>query len=48
MELMNEALDILKKQNPATAYDALTGYAIAAVDLKTAQFINSIVKEKNN
>jgi hypothetical protein len=48
MELMNEALDILKRENPATAYAAFAGYAIAAVDLKTAQFINSIVKEKNN
>jgi hypothetical protein len=48
MELMDKAMAILKAQNPETAYARMAGLATASVDLKTAQFILSVVEKGNN
>lgn len=48
MELAEKALAILKEQYGEMAYARFAGLAIAAVDLKTAQFMLSVVdKDKN-
>ena len=46
MEVMEKALAILKSESPETAYARMTGYAVAAVDLKTAEFILSLVEKR--
>ena len=46
MEVMEKALAILKSESPETAYARMSGLAIAAVDLKTAQFILSVVEKR--
>ena len=48
MEVMDKAMAILKTQNPETAYARMAGLATAAVDLKTAQFILSLVEKRGN
>ncbi len=48
MELMDRAMSILKTQNGELAYARMAGLATAAVDLKTAQFILSVVEKGNN
>lgn len=50
MTLMDEALDILKAKygnRNDLAYASFAGYVIAAVDLKTANFILECVKDNN-
>jgi hypothetical protein len=50
MALMDEALNIIKEKyadQPHLAYAAFAGYVIAAVDLKTANFVLECVKENN-
>ena len=50
MALMEEALAILKEKYEGRndlAYASFAGYAIATANLKTAELILSIVKEKN-
>lgn len=49
MELMDKALAILKEEfsnNSALAYASFAGYAIASVDLKTAQHILNLVENR--
>lgn len=48
MEIMEKVMDILKAQNGELAYARMAGLACAAVDLKTAQFILSVVEKDNN
>lgn len=45
MEIMDKAMAILKAENPETAYARMSGLATASVDLKTAQFILSVVEK---
>lgn len=50
MELMDKALAILKTKYPNRsdlALAAMVGYCSAAVDLKTAKLILSIIEENN-
>lgn len=49
MDLMDKALAILKQEysdNTALAYASFAGYAIASVDLKTAQHILTLVENR--
>lgn len=48
MELMDKALELLKAEDPNLAYARMVGICNAAVDLKTAQFILSVVESRNN
>ena len=48
MEIMDKAMAILKAENPDLAYARMCGLATAAVDLKTAQFILSVVEKGKN
>jgi hypothetical protein len=45
LQILQEALDILKAKNPELAYAGMTGYLMAFADLKTAQMILQMVKE---
>lgn len=48
MDLLQQALDILKKEDYNTAYAAMTGYLIAFADLKTAQAVLELVENRGN
>ena len=51
MDLMNKAMEMLKEEfsnNTALAYATMVGYATASVDLKTAQYILSLVEKRGN
>jgi hypothetical protein len=48
MEIMDKAMAILKAENGELAYARMAGLATAAVDLKTAKFILSVVEKGNN
>lgn len=45
MDIMDKAMAILKAENGELAYARMAGLAMAAVDLKTAQFILSVVEK---
>jgi len=51
LELMEQALALLQKQfdgRSDLAYATMVGYASAAVDQKTAQFILNLVENRGN
>jgi hypothetical protein len=47
LEVLQEAMDILKAKNPELAYAGMAGYLMAFADLKTAQMVLQMVKESN-
>jgi hypothetical protein len=47
LEILQEALEILKEKNATTAYAGMAGYLMAFADLKTAQMVLHLVKESN-
>jgi hypothetical protein len=47
LEVLQEAMDILKAKSPDLAYAGMAGYLMAFADLRTAQMVLQMVKESN-
>lgn len=47
LEILQEALALMKAKSPELAYAGMAGYLMALADLKTAQMVLQMVKESN-